>query len=191
MKKTIFFDMDGLIVDFVKGYKDAFNRSAYEDDSFTVEQFVNQIPHFFRLLPVNEKGMELFNELKDKYNIIFLTTPMKSMVHCKRDKVEWIKEHIGNYDVIFSSSKADYVIDSESILIDDMDYNISPWKENGGTGILFPQKLDKILHIIEETLNPDTKKIKKDLKDMVETCLMDGYLIWLLITKRKNYTQRT
>ena len=152
MKKTIFFDMDGVIVDFVQGYKDAFDRDAYKDDPFTINQLCLQIPHFFRMLPVNEKGLELFELLKDNYNIVFLTTPMKEMDACKRDKVLWVQENLGNYDVLFSDSKADYVVDSESILIDDMDYNLSPWIDAGGTAIKFPAKIESITEQIEEAM---------------------------------------
>jgi len=166
MKKTIHFDMDGVIVDFVQGYKDAFDRDAYKDDPFTINQLCLQIPHFFRMLPVNEKGLELFELLKDNYNIVFLTTPMKEMDTCKRDKVLWVQENLGNYDVLFSDSKADYVVDSESILIDDMDYNLSPWIDAGGTAIKFPAKIESITEQIEEAFDPNTKKIKKQLKDM-------------------------
>lgn len=165
---TIYFDMDGVIADFAKGYKEAFNRNTYEDDSFTVNQSCQQIPHFFAMLPINPKGLELFNHLKNDYNIVFLTTPMENMEYCKMDKIEWIRENIGEYDVLFSKDKADFVTDSESILIDDFDKNIKEWKEAGGTAINFNQNLDKILNIIEETFNPtqEVKRIKSQLKNM-------------------------
>ena len=165
-KPTIYMDMDGVIANFVKGYRDAFNRNAYEDDSFTVNQFCLQVPHFFRMLPINEKGFELFELLKDDYKIVFLTTPMPEMEFCKRDKLEWILENIGEYDVRFSEKKESYVTDSESILIDDMEHNLKAWEESGGTAIKFPQKIDKIISIIEETFNPDIKKIKKQLENL-------------------------
>ena len=172
MKKTIFFDMDGLIVDFVKGYKDAFNRSAYDDDSFTVEQFCLQVPHFFRMLPVNKKGMELFNELKDKYNIIFLTTPMKSMVHCRRDKILWCLENVkDNIDIIFNENKkSDYMVSEGDILIDDMQHNLSDWSENGGIAIDFIKHSNQaILKKIENVFIPIEKKtvIKEKINEAI------------------------
>lgn len=166
MKNQIYMDMDGVIVDFVKGYKEAFNRSAYEDDHFTVEQFCLQIPHFFRMLPINDAGLELFNYLKNDYKIIFLTTPMKSMKYCKRDKIEWVRENLGEYDVIFTDNKSLYVVDEESVLIDDMDYNLKPWVGVGGTAIKFPQSIEKILNTIKGVFNPDTKKIDKQIKNL-------------------------
>jgi 5'(3')-deoxyribonucleotidase len=168
MKSVIYFDMDGCIADIKTGYDAAFNRDINKDDSFTVGQFCRQEPHFFRMLPVLEKGKELFDLLKDDYKIVFLTTPMHGMPFCKRDKIEWIRENIGNYDVIFSDNKAEYVLDDQSILIDDMDYNLQPWTESGGTAIKFPGKIDKIIEKIENTFNPpEESKIKQQLKNII------------------------
>lgn len=158
-KPTIYLDMDGVIANFAQGYKEAFNRNAYEDDSFTVTQFCMQIPHLFRMLPVNDAGLELFNSLKDDYKIVFLTTPMGGMPMCKRDKIEWVKENIGNeYDVLFSDNKSEYVVDDTSVLIDDMEYNLKPWTEAGGTAIKFPAKIERIIDKIKKTFNPELDK---------------------------------
>lgn len=172
-KKTVFLDMDGVIADFVKGYKTLFNRDAYKDDPFTVKQFCSTDPNFFRKLPVKDDGLELFNRLKNDYNIIFLTTPMEGMEECKMDKILWIRENIGDYDVFFSSNKEEFAQDEQSILIDDMDYNLEPWTEAGGIAIKFhnnkSNNLDKIISKIESVFNPEeeTIRIKNQLKNMV------------------------
>jgi len=70
-KPFIYIDLDGVVADFAGAYKAAFNRSAYDDDPFTVQQFVMQIPEFFRILPVLEKGAELVDLLKEQYEVIF------------------------------------------------------------------------------------------------------------------------
>ena len=168
IKPVIYMDMDGVITDFDSGYKNKFNRDIFKDDSFTINQFCLQQPHFFRELPINQKGLELFNFLKNKYNIVFLTTPMKNMEYCKIDKIEWIRENIGDYDVLFSDNKGDYVIDKKSILIDDMEHNLNSWTDAGGTSIRFPQKIEKIMNTIEKVFNPEKeiKKIKKQINEM-------------------------
>ena len=167
-KQTIYVDMDGVVVDIAKAYKQAFNRNIYNDDSFNVSQFVKQVPHFFAMLEPIQKGVNLVDVLKAKYNVVFLTTPM-DMEYCKIDKINWIKENFGDFDVLFSDNKADYVVDSSSILIDDMSHNLDSWKESGGTAISYPQKLDVILDTIEETLTgkSDIKRIKKEIDSMV------------------------
>ena len=57
--RSIYMDLDGVLADFVQGYKQQFDRDAYEDDSFTINQFCRQNPHFFRFLPVIPQGLEL------------------------------------------------------------------------------------------------------------------------------------
>ena len=167
-KQIIYVDLDGILTDFAKLYKELFQRDAYKDDPFTVNQFCLQVPHFFRILPMNPDGLDLFYTLKDKYKIIFLTTPMQGMKECRGDKIEWVRQNLGEFDVFFSNNKAEYVLDSESILIDDMEYNLKPWRDAGGTGIKYPQRKEKILQIIENTLNPieEIKTIKEALKNI-------------------------
>jgi 5'(3')-deoxyribonucleotidase len=168
MKNKIYMDFDGVLADFNKGYKDFFGRDAKKDDSFTVKQFCYTKPHFYRDLPINPKGLELFYKLKDKYEIIFLTTPMEGMIFCKIDKLTWVKENLGDYTVYFSDNKSEYVEDEESVLIDDMDYNLIPWSEAGGTAIKFPQSDEKILNTIENIFNPEkeVKKVRSALKNI-------------------------
>jgi len=167
-KQIIYVDLDGILTDFAKLYKELFQRDAYKDDPFTVNQFCLQVPHFFRILPMNPDGLDLFYTLKDKYKIIFLTTPMQGMNECRGDKIEWVRQNLGEFDVFFSNNKAEYVLDSESILIDDMEYNLKPWRDAGGTGIKYPQRKEKILQLIENTLNPieEIKTIKEALKNI-------------------------
>jgi 5'(3')-deoxyribonucleotidase len=167
IKQIIYCDLDGVVASFAQGYKQQFNRNAYKDDSFTINQFCRQSPHFFRFLPVIPEGLELLLQLKQKYTVVFLTTPMEGMPYCKWDKIAWVEENIGKeFDVIFEKDKAKYVVDSKSILVDDMSYNLRPWIDAGGTAIKFPQKSDKILAIIESALHPDVSDTKKQLQAM-------------------------
>jgi len=162
-KPIVYVDMDGVVADFRAGYKQAFDRSADKDDPFTIKQFVSTVPHFFYNLPVLEKGAELVEALKDDYNIVFLTSPMDEIPECRRDKINWILDNFGVYDVIFCHDKYKHVIDDKSILIDDMGYNLKPWAEAGGTAINSSLKNSKILKTIEEAFNPE-----KDLKTQLD-----------------------
>jgi 5'(3')-deoxyribonucleotidase len=160
--------MDGVLTDFQQGYKNAFDRDCKDDDVFTIGQNTRSIPYFFRTLPVLERGKQLYDRLIKKYQVIFLTTPTEGMEHCKSDKLQWLKEHIcENPTVIFSSSKADYAQSSFDILIDDMDYNLFPFAEAGGTAIDF-NKFDnnEIMALISETINPqeEIRAIKEKLR---------------------------
>ncbi|MCK5601226.1 hypothetical protein KAR91_05135, partial [Candidatus Pacearchaeota archaeon] len=167
-KPVIYMDMDGVIADFDQGYKDIFNRNSRKEDRFTLGQNILTMPNFFRYLPIQEQGLELLDYLKDHYKIVFLTTPMKEIESCRRDKIDWVLDNLGEYDVIFSNSKADHVVSHESILIDDMNYNLQAWREAGGTAIKFPQKLDKIVNIIEDIYysKEESLRVGKQLAEM-------------------------
>ena len=169
-KKTILLDMDGVLTNFAEAYKTAFDRDVFKDDSFTVMQMCLTQPHFFRTIPVLQRGKELYDRLIKKYNVIFLTTPMEGMDYCKSDKLAWLKENIcENPTVIFSASKADYAHSAHDILIDDMSHNLKSFAEAGGTAIDFNAYTnDEILIKIAETLNPQTeiKRIKEQLKNI-------------------------
>lgn len=167
---TIFLDMDGVVTWFSEAYKTAFDRDVFKDDSFTVTQMCLTQPHFFRTIPVLQRGKELYERLSKKYNVIFLTTPMEGMDYCKSDKLAWLKENIcENPTVIFSANKADYAHSAHDILVDDMTHNLESFAEAGGTAIDFNAYTnDEILIKIAETLNPQTeiKRIKEQLKNI-------------------------
>ena len=167
-KPVVYVDMDGVVANFAQAYDNIFSRDAYKDDPFTVRQFCLTQPDFFKFLPVIGKGIELVDLLKDDYKVIFLTTPMPGMLNCKRDKVEWIQKYLGNYDIIFSDNKADYVVDESSVLIDDMNSNLEPWREAGGTAINIRERIDRIFEIIEEAIHGKQAEaeVKEQIADM-------------------------
>lgn len=162
-RNLLFFDMDGVVADFAKRYKEVFNRNVYSDDSFTIQQMVISYPNFFRSLPVMEKGRELFDLLKDNYDIIFLTTPMEGVPSCRREKIEWIDEHFGDYNVIFADNKQQFVTDEKSILIDDMERNLKPWADAGGTAINIRDRNDAIIDKIKDIFSDKSKEIEKEI----------------------------
>jgi len=158
MKTIVYCDMDGVVADFIAGFKDFFKVTPVGLDQFTTQQYCFQQPRFFAFLPEIPEGVELVRKLAEKHKVVFLTTPMEGMHFCKLDKIEWVREHFGSeFDVIFSDNKAEFVDDSTSILIDDYDKNLKSWKDAGGTAIPFPS--ENILAQVESALDPKRKKI--------------------------------
>ena len=171
MNEVVYFDMDGVVADFVQGYKNVFGGLIdYNTDPFTTNQTCLSEPRFFRMLPILERGKALFDELRKKYQVMILTTPMQGMDYCKIDKIAWVKEYLGEgLTILFSDSKADYAHSNLDFLIDDMDYNLEPWAEAGGTALNFRKMTnEEIIKKIENTINPveEIKEIKRQLKDM-------------------------
>ena len=167
-KPVVYLDMDDCVADFCFGYTAISGRNAHKDDAFTVSQQVLTEPHFFRNLLVIKKGQELYDMLKGDYCIIFLTTPMEGMAYCKQDKILWAEEHFPDVKtILFSDNKSEYAASEESILIDDMDYNIDPFNKAGGTGIEFALDNKKIVKQIQSIFDKtDPDKVEKQLNKM-------------------------
>lgn len=142
----IYVDQDGVLSDFDKAFEsfgkgtpDEFvNKHSEETMWYLIN---NNDPHFFLNLEWMPNGKQLWNFLKP-YNPTILTKPAK-MKYCIQDKKKWIKENIGDVPIIISTKKEKYA-DENSILIDDREENIIPWKEAGGLGILHKSTNDTI-----------------------------------------------
>lgn len=136
---TLYVDLDGVLADFAGGFKklgygdiEEFKKDHTSEDLYHVIR--SKDPHFFLHLDWMEGGEELWDVVKE-HNPKILTTPAQSIKHCKDDKKKWVEQHLGSdIEVIFSSTKGDYA-DNNSILIDDMDKNLIPWKEAQGIAI--------------------------------------------------------
>ena len=166
-KPIVFVDMDGVVADFKGHYKECFGSEP--KDSFTVIQNCQSRPNFFRELSVIDKGKALVELLQDKYTIVFLTTPMESMPSCRSDKVAWAKENFPEVKtVLFSSNKEEFAGSERSILIDDREEVLAPFRDAGGTAINSSLSNDKILALVDDAFNQTSEvaKIKKQLNDM-------------------------
>lgn len=116
-KKDIFFDMDGVLCDFIK------RRDMVRERYPEIEYPQSQVGFFSRLDPI-EGAVEAFNKLKEcgKYNCYILTRPSIKNIHCYTEKAEWIKEYLGE-DVLEnmilacdkSLIKGDYLIDDVTV----------------------------------------------------------------------------
>lgn len=150
-KYTIYCDLDGVLSDFnfpfekyVKMPSRIFKDKHGEDAMWGK---INEIDHFWLKMPLMKNANILWNYIK-KYKPILLTTPAESVKQCKQDKLDWVKEKLGNYKVIFEKNKEKYATEN-SILIDDREDNIADWKSRGGIGILFKNAMQVISKLKE------------------------------------------
>lgn len=153
MKKTFLLDMDGVIVNFVKGIIKVHNLNIKEEDWTSWDHHkVLGIPDsklweltndgkFWEELEEYSWSRKLYDLLISNGDVIFCTSP--SLDHtCASQKIKWLRDH--GY---MSPFKNDYMIGphkellakSGAILIDDSDSNVKKFRENGGTAVLFPQ----------------------------------------------------
>jgi hypothetical protein len=142
----IYCDMDGVLVDFNKGY---FKLTGHKLDGVhrTDERFWD---------PINEAGYDFWINLKwmpdgkklwsyiKKYEPELLSAPSRQP-DSRIAKHDWVERELPGVHLILRSAKnkKEYASPT-SILIDDRDDNISDWINAGGIGILHKSAKDTI-----------------------------------------------
>ena len=143
----IYLDMDGVIADFDKRFKDISGMDPREyEDKYGTKEFwklideVNKVK-FWVGIPEMPGAKALVDYVK-KYNFELLTSP-SAKKQSYLGKLLWIRNHKdlfgGKPRVNFKRAKEKHEVKSDlqttDILIDDREDTISRWNEAGGTGI--------------------------------------------------------
>jgi hypothetical protein len=141
----VYCDMDGVLVDFDKGYKDLTGTEA----SFSTppNEFWDPISKagaaFWIKLKWMPDGKQLWDYIK-KYNPDLLSAPSREE-SSKMGKRIWVKRELpGTKLILRSAERKQEFATPNSILIDDRADNIKRWKEAGGKGILHTSAADTI-----------------------------------------------
>ena len=143
----IYLDMDGVIADFDKRFKDISGMDPREfEDKYGTKEFWNLIDEenkvkFWVGIPEMPGAKALVDYVK-KYNFELLTSP-SAKKQSYLGKLLWIRNHKdlfgGKPRVNFKRAKEKHEVKSDlqttDILIDDREDTISRWNEAGGTGI--------------------------------------------------------
>jgi hypothetical protein len=145
-KFRIYCDMDGVLVDFNKGYKELTGvdlGTEHRNDS-----------HFWD--PINEAGYDFWINLEwmgdgkelwdfiSPYNPELLSAPSRQM-ESRVAKNDWVERELPGVHLILRSAKhkKDFA-GPKNILIDDRPDNIDGWVQSGGIGILHTSASDTI-----------------------------------------------
>jgi len=149
--RVIYFDMDGVLADWVDGYNNVKNlpnlsifSSLSKDEKHKIKQTFIGYDFFINLKPI-QKGLDLFDTLsKDNDCRILSAVGNVNSLEVQQAKEDWIVTILGP-DVktkfvtkVFEKSN---VVDSNEcpILIDDRVDAIEAWESAGFTGILFKE----------------------------------------------------
>ena len=142
----IYCDMDGVLVDFDKGYLEltghVLDGSHRSDTDFWD--------------PINAAGYDFWNNLEwmgdgkvlwsyiEKYNPELLSAPSRQ-VESRIAKNHWVERELPGVHLILRSAKhkKDFA-GPNNILIDDRIDNVNGWIEAGGIGILHTSAVDTI-----------------------------------------------
>lgn len=136
---TIYCDMDGVLVDFEKGYKEL--TGTYSKDHSDNKTFWQPISDagasFWANLDWMPDGQELWRYIK-KYKPNILSAPSQDP-SSRVGKEAWVKIHLQNsYNKLYLYSRANKQLfaGKNKILIDDLAKTIDEWNAKGGIGIL-------------------------------------------------------
>ena len=145
-KYIIFCDMDGVLVDFDKGYEDLTGKNTKHSDLQDRSEFWGLLTRslkdkglteydYWVNLPWMTDGQTLWNYIKG-YNPYVLTAPSMDP-GSKQGKREWVQRLDGIKNIYFKPARFKQELSGiNRILIDDRADTIEKWRANGGIGIL-------------------------------------------------------
>ncbi|QDJ96357.1 5' nucleotidase [Xanthomonas phage Xoo-sp13] len=154
----IYVDSDGCLADFSAYVLQHFGKTPESLSSKEKGKFWAWLTYhdanvekFFRNLPKMSDADILMTFLQEKFDHVkILTACGNTPKDAKEQKIEWYAEHYPNVECIVvrkSPDKAEYA-HAKSILIDDREKSINPWRAAGGIGILHTSAEDTIAQLI-------------------------------------------
>ena len=148
----IYLDMDGVIADFNKRYKELYKIEPKEADTYkTFDKFFTMFiaDRQFAKLDLMPDAMELINYLRSlsiPTEILSSTSSEKRDAEIRKQKIEWLNKHNIEFPVNLVPGKRfkrDFS-NENSLLIDDTSQNIDQWRVEGGIGILHTDAMTTI-----------------------------------------------
>jgi hypothetical protein len=139
LEYKIFCDMDGVLVDFNKGYEELTGiklDGTYQTSEEFWDPINNKGKEFWENLEWMPDGKRLWKYIVEYYPTI-LSSPSRRGFGSREGKKNWVDREMSGTPLIleYSFNKRKYAKPNH-ILIDDRDSNIEQWIESGGIGIL-------------------------------------------------------
>jgi hypothetical protein len=136
--QKIYCDMDGVLVDFEKGYHKltGIDLKGVHTSGRVFWEPINKAGHaFWSELEWMQDGKDLWSFIAP-YNPILLSAPSRSLTS-RSGKQAWVKRELPQTKLILrDADKKKEFANPYTILIDDREPNIEGWIEAGGIGIL-------------------------------------------------------
>jgi 5'(3')-deoxyribonucleotidase len=141
--------MDGVIVDFVKGYKEltGVDTTNYVNSTPEFWKSVDQAgPSWWANLDWKSDGTTLWRYIK-RYKPNILSSPSRS-ASSREGKKAWVQSHIPKSQyrelLLYPRHEKQLFSGEYHILIDDLKKTIDEWNATGGIGILHTSAADTI-----------------------------------------------
>jgi 5'(3')-deoxyribonucleotidase len=121
--------------------KSAWNMGNILGSNFweTIENVPCGEESWWEQLPMLPWGISLYNSLRTKYDVCFLTDPANRPA-AAAGKIKWINRHFGKA-LYFIGSPKDMCANDNCALIDDKPFNCEKFRANGGHAFLWPNAL--------------------------------------------------
>ena len=191
--KKLFFDMDGVLVDFQSGID-----KLSEEVKKEYEGRLDEVPGIFSLMDPMPGAIEAVNTLKEHYDMYILSTAPWKNITAYSDKLAWLTKHFGD---LFKKR----VIITHCKNLCDGDYLVDDRAKNGASEFpgewvqfgseRYPDWEEVTRYLISETLlhDEDDEKLNKRMIDyaMVEKTIkmLDAYMDVLKAKVGQKYTK--
>lgn len=148
----IYLDMDGVIADFDKRYKELYKIAPRDADTYkTFDKFFTMFiaDREFAKLDLMPDALTLINYLRSlpmPTEILSSTSSEKRDAEIREQKIDWLKKHNIEFPVNLVPGKRlkRTYAQPDYLLIDDTSQNIDQWRTDGGIGILHTDALTTI-----------------------------------------------
>ena len=176
MLPTILLDMDGVFVRWVKGCLKTHGSALTEEQitgwvhvqlGISMKEMWEPIdalgPEWWAELEPWPWFEQLWAELRRISEKVYICTSPSHSVHAVPGKKMWLAKHLPDFDhrdAIFTARKF-LLAKPGRVLIDDLSYNVDPFRKEGGKAVLFPQYWNNaqapegmgiVEHVVEEVL---------------------------------------
>lgn len=150
--RNIFLDLDGVLVDFVRGALEKHNKAIapqdvrwnfHEQVGLSEDDFWRPLGYdFWATLPWTREGPALLHLMRETFGTRFglLTSPANNL-GCIDGKRSWVRSKLGSQwvkNLIFAQNKALFA-NPHALLIDDADHNVDAFRAANGRAILVPR----------------------------------------------------
>lgn len=187
-KLRICFDLDGVKADFVKGAVDlikddhpewiegvgAWGETMPSDIKSEIWKRIDAAGESFWVnLPLLPWAKRVYNEAKQLGAEVIFLTSSSSHASSGSGKILWMQKHFGGFACrnYLIGPRKEFCATPATILVDDNDHKIDPFREAGGYGVLVPQEWNTNRHLIperEEYVVREMRSYAARIKDMLE-----------------------
>ncbi len=159
----IYLDLDGVIADFDKHFKDTFDSEPNDWPDSQMWKMINSYETFYADLPLMPDAQRFFWDLQVYCEEVIILTacPKSNYKNAALQKREWVRKHISRnvtiLPVMGGANKALFMHSTDDVLIDDMKKNCDSWEELGGRAIVhktIEQTIEELTEIYKNTYKP-------------------------------------